>query len=98
MYKRQLDISFFLDAGLKPEDWLPRYAPRLKGIHIRDHHATKEVVLGEGDLNLAAVARALHRANWSGWAILEVNKRTDRTSRKMIEDAHHYIEDKMKSL
>lgn len=90
-----VDVSFFLDVGLRPEEWVARFAPRLAGIHLRDHKAAKEVVLGEGDLNPEAVAGALRKAGWSGWVILELNKRTDRTSRKMIEEARGYMKERM---
>jgi len=90
-----VDVSFFLDVGLQPEEWVARFAPRLAGIHLRDHKAAKEVVLGEGDLNPEAVTGALRKAAWSGWVILELNQRTDRTSRKMIEDARAYMKQRM---
>lgn len=90
-----VDVSFFLDVGLKPEEWVGRFAPRMAGIHLRDHKAAKEVVLGEGELNPEAVAGALRKAGWSGWVILELNRRTDRTSRQMIGEARAYMKQRM---
>lgn len=90
-----VDVSFFLDVGLKPEDWVGRFAPRMAGIHLRDHKAAKEVLLGEGELNPEAVAASLRKAGWSGWVILELNKRADRTSRQMISEARSYMKQRM---
>ncbi|MBS1826956.1 MAG: sugar phosphate isomerase/epimerase [Acidobacteria bacterium] len=90
-----VDVSFFLDVGLKPEEWVGRFAPRLAGIHLRDHKAAKEVLLGEGELNPEAVAASLRKAGWSGWVILELNKRTDRTSRQLITEARQYMKQRM---
>lgn len=90
-----VDVSFFLDVGLKPEEWVARFAPRMAGIHLRDHKAAKEVVLGEGELNPEAVAAELRKAGWSGWVILELNKRTDRTSPQMIKEARSYMKTRM---
>ncbi len=90
-----VDISFFLDVGLHPEQWVGRFAPRMAGIHLRDHKAAKEVLLGEGELNPEAVAASLRKAGWSGWVILELNKRTDRSSRQMISEARGYMKQRM---
>ncbi|MBL8175037.1 MAG: sugar phosphate isomerase/epimerase [Bryobacterales bacterium] len=90
-----VDVSFFLDVGLKPEDWVGRFAGRMEGIHVRDHKAGKEVVLGEGELNGEAVAAALRNNGWSGWVILELNRRTDRTSFRMIDEARGWMKLRM---
>lgn len=90
-----LDVSFFLDVGLKPQEWLPRFASRLGAIHLRDHKAAKEVLLGEGELDAAAVAASLREARWEGWVILELNKRADRTSRELIAQSRGYMKKTM---
>ena len=90
-----VDVSFFLDVGLRPEKWVGRFAQRMEGIHLRDHRAGKEVVLGEGELNPEALASSLRKAGWAGWVILELNKRKDKTSRQMIAEARRYMKQRM---
>lgn len=75
-------VSFVVDAGhafragADVPLFLSTYASRVIGVHLRDSKKGQEVPLGEGDFPLAATARALRDANWSGWALLE-EERTD---------------------
>ena len=89
-----LDLSYFPDAGLKAEEWIARYASRLAGLHVREHVDGKEVMLGEGRLDAGAVASALRQASWSGWVILEVNRRADMPSRELIAHGRRYLRER----
>jgi inosose dehydratase len=91
-----LDLSYFPDAGLQAGEWITRYASRLAGLHLREHVGGKEAMLGEGSLDAAAVAAALRKASWSGWVILEVNKRADMPSRELVAHGRRYMRERMK--
>jgi len=91
-----LDLSYFPDAGLQAGEWVSRYASRLAGLHLREHVGGKEVMLGEGSLDAGAVAAALRKASWSGWVILEVNKRADMPSRELVAHGRRYMRERMK--
>ncbi|MBI4910204.1 MAG: sugar phosphate isomerase/epimerase, partial [Acidobacteria bacterium] len=79
-----MDVSFFVEAGLPPHDFIRKYAPRVAGIHLRDMKDGKEVEVSQGNLNLPALADALRDSLRAGWVILEMNKREDQTSKEMI--------------
>ncbi|MBI3683774.1 MAG: TIM barrel protein [Acidobacteria bacterium] len=89
------DISYCIGAGIRAEDVLARYASRLAGIHIRDLKNGKEVLLGTGELDTRAVAEALRAVRWSGWAILEMNRRADMSSREMIMEGRRHMKQVM---
>lgn len=66
-----LDAGHAFDAGADVVAFVNRHYGRLTGLHLRDYKNGKQVPLGEGDFPLAAVAGALRRNHWSGWALAE---------------------------
>lgn len=90
-----LDIAYVHEAGMNAPEFFRKHYRRVAGMHVRDHKERKEVNLGEGEIDLKGLAEALHGTRWSGWVILEVNKRPDISSRQLVESSRKYMRDVM---
>lgn len=71
-----LDTAWALDAGEDPLSMVKEFAPRLYGLHLKDFifdraRHPQDVVVGEGNINLPALAAALQEANFTGFAAIE---------------------------
>ncbi|MBI3698482.1 MAG: TIM barrel protein, partial [Acidobacteria bacterium] len=90
-------VSFVLDVGntFPPQFNVPRivgeYAKRIVAFHLRDMAAGKEVLMGAGEFDFAGLGRILRELRWGGWLIVEMNRREDVPSRRMVEMTRDYI-------
>ena len=91
-----MDIAYVNGAHINVPAFFRKHYSRVAGLHVRDHQGAKEVNLGEGEIDLKGLADALHDTRWSGWVILEVNKRTDISSRQLVESSRKFMRDVMK--
>lgn len=48
-----------------------RHHQRIDALHLRDIRGDKQVPLGQGQIDLAALAAEVRKAGWSGWLITE---------------------------
>jgi sugar phosphate isomerase/epimerase len=48
-----------------------RHHQRIDALHLRDMRAGKQVPMGQGDFNFAALAAAIRETGWSNWLTLE---------------------------
>ena len=91
------EVSFVLDVGnVFPPEFSAlhiarRYGSRLAAFHLRDTARGKEVLMGSGGFDFAALGRALGETRWAGWLIVEMNPRQDIPSRRMVEAARDYL-------
>jgi len=95
-------VSMVLDVGNRfPPEYPALQAARghlgrIAGFHLRDTVAGQEVLMGKGAFDFAALATLLHEANWSGWLIVEVNRRDDVPSREMVEHCRAHLRQTMR--
>ena len=95
-------VSFVLDVGnvFPPEftalDAVRQFGSRIAAFHLRDLAQGREVVMGTGDFDFAALGRVLHEIGWPGWLIVEVNRRGDIPSRRLVEMARDHVRKTMK--
>lgn len=68
------DLNWLLRAGVDPVDFIRRYGTKIVFLHLRDQKAdgTWSEALGEGDMDYVAIARELHKINFSGDAMIEL--------------------------
>lgn len=71
-----LDTAWALDSGEDPIGMARRFGDRLYGLHIKDFifdraRKPEDVVVGAGNLDLAALREALEEVGFDGWAALE---------------------------
>jgi inosose dehydratase len=71
-----LDTAWALDAGEDPVEMATKFAPRLYGLHLKDFtfdraRKPQDVVVGSGNLDLPALAKALAKGGFKGELILE---------------------------
>lgn len=89
------DVGHVLHGEMDVPQFLRERGDRIAGLHLRDVAGGDEVLIGTGTVDFAAIGRALHETGWSGWAILEVNKRDDIASRDLVVRARKHLRDQM---
>lgn len=90
-------VSLLFDAGhvLRAEIDVPAFirehASRIAGLHVRDVKDGEEVLIGTGTMDFRALGKALRDTAWSGWVIVEVNKRDDFASDDLVLRARQHL-------
>ena len=65
------DCGWAFHAGANVPAFFAKHHRRLIGLHIRDFKNGEQVILGQGDFPLAALAAEIQKANWTGWVLNE---------------------------
>ncbi len=104
--KLELDVAHYFQGG-DPAKAIEEYSDRLLFLHIKDVEPLSDnadakrpyrfVELGRGNVNLPAVFEALHKANFRGWAIVELDVVPDktRTPKESGAISKKYLEEKL---
>lgn len=105
--KLELDIAHYFQGGGDPAKAIEKYHDRLLFLHLKDVEPLPNaenpkrnyrfVELGRGRVDLPAVFEALHRVNFRGWAIVELDSVPDksRTPKECAEISKKYLEEKI---
>lgn len=105
--KLELDVAHYFQGGGDPAKAIEKYADRLLFLHIKDVESLSDapngkrpyrfVELGQGRVDLPAVFDALHRVNFRGWAIVELDAvpDKDRTPKESGAISKKYLEEKL---
>ena len=105
--KLELDIAHYLQGGGDPAKAIEKYSDRLLFLHIKDVEKLpagtdskknyRFVELGRGQVDLPAVFRAIHKVNFRGWAIVELDDVPDksRTPKECAAISKKYLEEKL---
>ena len=105
--KLELDVAHYFQGGGDPAKAIEKYHDRLLFLHIKDveslpsaenpKNAYRFVELGRGRMNLPAAFDALHKVNFRGWAIVELDAvpEKDRTPKQCGEISKKYLEEKL---
>src|SRR6266478_4980837 len=105
--KLELDVAHYYQGGGDPAKAIEKYSDRLLFLHIKDvepappNTAAKRpyrfVELGRGKVDLPAVFDALHKVNFRGWAIVELDVVPDktRTPKESGAISKKYLEEKL---
>lgn len=106
--KLELDVAHYLQGGGDPVKAIEKYHDRLLFLHIKDVESLPNaenpkrnyrfVELGRGRVDLPAVFETLHKVNFRGWAIVELDAvpEKDRTPKECAEISKKYLEEKLK--
>lgn len=104
----ELDVAHYFQGGGDPAKAIEQYHDRLLFLHIKDVESLPNaenpkrdyrfVELGHGRVDLPAVFDALHKVNFRGWAIVELDAVPDksRTPKQCAEISKKYLEEKLK--
>ncbi len=105
--KLELDVAHYFQGGGDPAKAIEKYQDRLLFLHIKDveslsdsekaKRAYRFVELGRGRVDLPAVFAALHKVNFRGWAIVELDAVPDkaRTPKESAAISKKYLEEKL---
>jgi inosose dehydratase len=106
--KLELDVAHYFQGGGDPAKAIEKYSDRLLFLHIKDVERLPEkadakrpyrfVELGRGQVDLPAVFNALHKVNFRGWAIVELDTVPDpaRTPKESAAISKKYLEEKLR--
>jgi len=72
-----VDTGHFLRADVDPVAAVRKLGKRVHGIHLKDMKSKREVVVGQGDLDLVGLLRALREIAFSGYFSLEYESKPD---------------------
>lgn len=90
-------VSLLFDVGHVHHDevdvpaFVAEHAARIAGLHVRDVKDGDEVLIGTGKVDFEALGASLRRSSWSGWVIVEVNKRDDMPSDRLVVRAREHL-------
>jgi inosose dehydratase len=90
-----LDIGYTHLARLDAPAFIKKYGARIDGFHVRDYRGKQEAPMGQGEVDLRGLARALAETRWAGWVILEMNTMRDVPSRDLVAGARAYMKKEM---
>jgi inosose dehydratase len=105
--KLELDVAHYFQGGGDPAKAIEKYRDRLLFLHIKDveplpdsanvKRAYRFVELGRGRVDLPAVFDAMHKVNFRGWAIVELDAvpDKDRTPKESAAISKKYLEEKL---
>ena len=105
--KLELDVAHYFQGGGDPAKAIEKYSDRLLFLHIKDveqlpdsanaNRPYRFVELGRGRVNLPAVFDALHKVNFRGWAIVELDRVPDktRTPKDSAAISKKYLEERL---
>jgi inosose dehydratase len=103
-----LDTAHSLAGGGNPADAIVKYRDRILLMHLKDtvnismdtrgaKYPFQFVELGRGRVDFPAVFAALEKATYRGWAVIELDKVTDKstTAKQSAEISRKYLEEKI---
>ena len=105
--KLELDVAHYFQGGGDPAKAIEKYSDRLLFLHIKDVEPVpgnadakrpyRFVELGRGRVDLPAVFDALHKVNFRGWAVVELDVVPDktRTPKESGAISKKYLEEKL---
>lgn len=68
------DLNWLIRGGIDPVWFIENYGDRMVYMHIRDQKADGKwtEAVGEGNTDFSAIAKALKKINYNGWAAVEL--------------------------
>jgi inosose dehydratase len=69
------DTAHLAAGGGDPAELIRRYAARLRHVHLKDValETLQFLPLGQGDLDLVDIVRAVREANYDSWLVVELD-------------------------
>jgi sugar phosphate isomerase/epimerase len=91
------DLNWLLRGGVDPVRFIKTYGRQIVFLHLRDQKADGRwsEAMGEGDMDYAAIGRALREVNFSGAAVIELaherNFKPTRPLRESLKMSRAYV-------
>ena len=105
--KLELDVAHYFQGGGDPAKALEKYSDRLLFLHLKDvervpnaadaRSSYRWVELGRGQVDLPAVFHSIHKVNFRGWAVIELDSVPDkaRSPKECAMISKKYLEEKL---
>ena len=83
------DLNWLVRGGVDPATFIRQYKRQVVFLHLRDQKADGRwsEALGEGDMDYAAIAKALHEIGFAGDAIIELAHERDFQPTRPLRDS-----------
>jgi len=91
------DLNWLVRGGVDPVRFLETYGDRIVFLHLRDQKGDGKwsEAMGEGDMDYAAIGKALKAVNFSGEAVIELaherNFKPTRPLRESLKMSRAYV-------
>ena len=87
-----LDAGHAYAGGVDVVRFFRRHSRRIHLIHLRDFRGGQQVPLGQGEFNMAPLARAIRESAWAGWLVNEEERPNDvRPGDAVVEPARKHV-------
>lgn len=86
-----VDTGHFHSAQVDTPALIRRFAPRIHGVHLKDHLGTTSVGIGRGEIDLAAVIAALREVDYPGDLTIELEVDDPQNLPRYTEEAYYYV-------
>jgi sugar phosphate isomerase/epimerase len=86
-----VDTGHFHSAKVDTVGLIRRFAPRIYGVHLKDHVGTVSVGIGRGEIDLAAVIAALRAVDYRGDLTFELEVEDPANLPRYTEEAYFYV-------
>jgi inosose dehydratase len=107
--KLELDVAHYVAGGGDPTEAIEKYHDRLLFLHLKDVHNLpaagntdtnqryRFVELGNGKVDFPAIIDKLHKVNFRGWVVVELDivPESNRTPKQSAEISKKYIEERL---
>jgi inosose dehydratase len=93
------DTAHLAAGGGDPAALIRRYADRLRHVHLKDIalQSRRFLPLGEGDLDVTDIVRAVREADYDSWLVVELDSH-DGDPRAAAEKSRRYLLEVLKTL
>ncbi len=89
------DVGHVLHGEVDVAAFVGELGDRIAGLHMRDVQDGEEVLIGTGKVDFEGLGASIRRTGWNGWVIVEVNRREDISSRKLVNRARKHLRNTM---
>lgn len=86
-----VDTGHFHSAHVDTPALIRRFAPRIYGVHLKDHLGTKSVGIGRGEIDLASVIATLREVDYKGDLTIELEVEDPEDLPRYTEEAYCYV-------
>ncbi len=81
-----LDIGHVYSTGIDVVDFIHRFAGKIFNVHFKDQIGSKSVPLGQGEMDLPAIVKALRDIGYDGYVALEIEQQDPAEAPRNVEE------------
>jgi sugar phosphate isomerase/epimerase len=87
-----LDVGHIYTAGVDVIHFIHEFSDKIVNVHLKDHRGIESVSIGEGDIDLPGVMKALGEVGYDGPVALELELRDPENAYRHVEQSYNAME------